>query len=41
MAPGHIRMILKKKKFNLKLQASSRKQQAASIKQQALDKLGL
>tara|TARA_R100001443_G_scaffold13004_1_gene22885 strand:+ start:211 stop:315 length:105 start_codon:yes stop_codon:yes gene_type:complete len=31
-------MILKKKKFNLKLQASSRKPQAASVKQQALDK---
>jgi hypothetical protein len=41
MPPGHFRMILKKKKFNLRLQASSHKQQAASIKQQALDKPGL
>ena len=41
MPPGQFRMILKKKKFNLRLQASSRKQQAASIKQQALDKPGL
>jgi hypothetical protein len=28
MPPGQFRMILKKKKFNLKLQASSRKPQA-------------
>ncbi len=28
MPPGHFRMILKKKKFNLKLQASSNKHQA-------------
>ena len=41
MPPGHFRIILKKKKFNLRLQASSGKQQAASIKQQALDKPGL
>jgi hypothetical protein len=33
--PGHFRMILKKKKFNLKLQASSNKPQATSFKQQA------
>jgi len=41
MPPGQFRMILKKKKFNLKLQASSRKPQATSGKQQALDKPGL
>ena len=28
MPPGHFRMILKKKKFNLRLQASSNKHQA-------------